>query len=369
MSAPPSLQEARPFLETQGEVEILHRSAACSLAKVVEPCSHDARALVVVAVDEDLELVGVIQRVGAQEGIPLEQALLCPLRITQRHDTDKLGVRIMLRECSVNRSAGFGGTFDKVAVVVDGYGHDHPLGKGADGWQEDGRPFEARVHAHLRQMLVIQVEAIRPPGLVRIRTLEDADERLAATRVAGYGTGHKRRRRLQHSGIDERCSHRNEARGVAARVGDALGRRDALALLRAQLGKPVRPVWVGAMRSARIDQHGPIVVCLDERSGLDGRCIRQAQDNGIGRVDGISASISILALVFGQSDEIDITAWAQSVAHLEASRSSFAVDKNTSTHRCSCRARSSSRQTPSGGRREGSRHAEERRDHFVGEER
>ena len=44
-----------------------------ALAEVVEARGDDARPPLLVAVDEDLELVGVVERVGAQEGAALEE--------------------------------------------------------------------------------------------------------------------------------------------------------------------------------------------------------------------------------------------------------------------------------------------------------
>eukprot|EP00900_Chrysochromulina_parva_P022269 jgi/Chrpa1/4676/Chrysochromulina_OHIO_Genome00001506-RA len=72
------------------------------------------------------------------------------------------------------------------------------------------------------------------------------------------------------------------------------------------------------MCGARIDEHGPIVVGRDERGGLFGRIIGKAQDHGISLVDGLRACFRILALVFGQRQQLDVLARLEPRANLQA---------------------------------------------------
>ena len=73
-----------------------------------------------------------------------------------------------------------------------------------------------------------------------------------------------------------------------------------------------------AVRGARIDEHRAAVVSMDQRRGLDGRRIWEAQDDSISSIDGISTSVGVLALVVWERDELDVTPRRQPVAHLQA---------------------------------------------------
>ena len=90
--APGLCSEPSGLVESERDVEVLHRRAACALAQVVQARTEHARALLLVAVDEDLQVVGVVERVGSQEGVALEEPRLVRVRVRVR-----VGVRVGVR--------------------------------------------------------------------------------------------------------------------------------------------------------------------------------------------------------------------------------------------------------------------------------
>eukprot|EP00613_Pedinella_sp_CCMP2098_P005826 CAMPEP_0171595648 /NCGR_PEP_ID=MMETSP0990-20121206/1458_1 /TAXON_ID=483369 /ORGANISM="non described non described, Strain CCMP2098" /LENGTH=106 /DNA_ID=CAMNT_0012156665 /DNA_START=59 /DNA_END=379 /DNA_ORIENTATION=+ len=64
--------EPRVFVETKGEVQVLNSCPARSFPEVVQPHAHDARPLGVVRIHEHLQVVAVVQGVGAEERTALK---------------------------------------------------------------------------------------------------------------------------------------------------------------------------------------------------------------------------------------------------------------------------------------------------------
>jgi hypothetical protein len=99
-----------------------------------------------------------------------------------------------------------------------------------DDGLEDRRHGQAGVGLHFRQVLVGQGQRIGTRGLEAGRiaggSLVIGNHRLAAAGVAGDGVGGDLRGGRQQPGFDQRAQGQDEGRGMAARVGDALGGLD-----------------------------------------------------------------------------------------------------------------------------------------------
>ena len=205
-------------------------------------------------------------------------------------------------------------------------GGDHALLEVPDRGQEDGRRVELAVEGHLRQVLVVEVEAVRAPGLVVVR-LVDLRELLAAAAVAGDGAAGEARRRLEEAGVDQGARQRDEARRVAPGVRAAGGSGDAAALRRVELGEAVLPGRVRAVRGGGVDDLD-VVAVVDERHGLDGRVVGQAEHDGVRAVDRRLARGRVLARDRVDGHDLDPRVRAQAVEHLEARRAGLAVDED-----------------------------------------
>ena len=117
---------------------------------------------------------------------------------------------------------------------------------------------------------------------------------------------------------------------MAARHGDALGVAQALALALVQLGQAVDPVVIRTERGAGVDDAGVRVV--DQRDGLARGNVRQAQECDIGGIQEFGALGRILALVFGDAQELDIVALRQIVEQAKAGGAFLTVDENLECH-------------------------------------
>ena len=118
----------------------------------------------------------------------------------------------------------------------------------------------------------------------------------------------------------------DEAGGVAARVGDALRAGDLGALLRVELREPVRPLWVDAVRRARVDEHALAVARQIDR--LDGGCVREAEDGGVRGTEGLRSGLRVLPVGLVQRDQLHVAPLRQPVAHLQACGPSLAIDED-----------------------------------------
>ena len=143
-----------------------------------------------------------------------------------------------------------------LAVVIDD-GHEHRgLGKAAD-------PL------HLGQVLVREVEAVDTgsvEGAIAPVCLVAGDHAFATARVAREGEAAEGIVGGQDAHADERRRDRDEAGGMAARVGDAPARGDGAALPQRELGKAVDPPVGGAMCRRGVDDTD--VGVLNERDRL-----------------------------------------------------------------------------------------------------
>ena len=144
----------------------------------------------------------------------------------------------------------------------------------------------------MRKAKAVNVEC-RIGGIRRIAVFERRDHRLAAAGIAG-----NRVHRHRPVGRDKACTHqradkRQKAGGIATGVGNAGRLRDLFALARFHFGKAVHPVGRNAVRGRRIhDAHGRI---LDKGHGLARGIVGQAEHDGIGAVQCVTAGTGVLA--------------------------------------------------------------------------
>ena len=116
----------------------------------------------------------------------------------------------------------------------------------------------------------------------------------------------------------------DEARGVAARVGDALARGDGGALALRELGEAVGPVGGRAVRRGGVDDAG--VGVLHETHGLAGRVVGQAEEHDVSGVDEALALVEVVALVLVDAQQLQVVARADAVEDLQAGRAALAID-------------------------------------------
>ena len=138
-------------------------------------------------------------------------------------------------------------------VEMQRHRHQHALPVVADRRHEDRPPREFRVELRLRQMLVLEAEAVELEGR-RGAVFETRDHRLAAAGIAAHrvdGDGIVGR---QQAGIDQRPQQRDRAGRIAAGIGDLLARSDLVGLVRRQFRKAIGPVGRDAKRGRGI-QH------------------------------------------------------------------------------------------------------------------
>ena len=127
-------------------------------------------------------------------------------------------------------------------------------------------------------------------------------------------------------GVDERSREGDHAGGVTARVCDALGVHDGVALLGVELGESVDPIFGDAVGGGRVDDDGGVVG--DEGDSLDGGVIGKAEDGGVGGVEELGALDGVLAIVTGEGDDFDVVPGGEAVSDLESGGARLAVDED-----------------------------------------
>mmetsp|Transcript_7689 Transcript_7689/g.10050 ORF Transcript_7689/g.10050 Transcript_7689/m.10050 type:complete len:310 (+) Transcript_7689:352-1281(+) len=236
--------EPDALVEAQRQVQVLHAGAAGALAEVVQPRRQPDSALALVAKDEELQAVGVVQHVRAQEGAALQG-----VSVVQRHHGHEQGTLVVLRDGVVqvgHRGAGL------QLRLAQRHRDDHALLEVAHRWAEDRLRRQSCALLHLWGVLVVEAEAVGAPWLV-LPALIDIDQALATAGVAAHSVDHDVGLGRHQARVHERLHKPDEARGIAAGVGDALGPLDGLALLLGHLGEAVGPAVGDAVRGAGVD--------------------------------------------------------------------------------------------------------------------
>ncbi len=134
----------------------------------------------------------------------------------------------------------------------------------------------------------------------------------------------------QDAGIGQRPRQGDEARGVATGIADALGRGNGFALALGHFRKAVGPAFGHAVRRRGVNDAD--VGVFDQTDGLARRVVGQAQDDGVGRIDGGAASIGILALVTVETDQLNIRSGGETITNLQTRGARFAVNENLLRH-------------------------------------
>ena len=117
---------------------------------------------------------------------------------------------------------------------------------------------------------------------------------------------------------------------MAAGIGDALAGADQFALSRREFRQAVDPARQRPVGGARVDDAGHRIG--DQRDGLAGRRIRQAQERHVGRIEQPRTLRRILALVRVDAQQLDVRAATEELVDLQAGRTFLAIHENFVCH-------------------------------------
>ena len=195
--------------------------------------------------------------------------------------------------------------------------------------REHRRVRQTRDRAHLAQVLVLLREGVLPgrgvQGVGRV-CLIFGDHLLAAPAVARERVARQQRVRRQDARLDERIGEHDEAAGVAAGHGDALGRSDRCLALGRQLRKAVHPARRGAVRGRGVE-HDRVRV-FDQICRRDGRRVRQTQKRDVRAVEHLALRLDIVPKLRRQGQQRDVRALCQPVVNAQPGRAGAAVNEN-----------------------------------------
>jgi hypothetical protein len=147
-------QNTASSLVPQHQPHVLHRRARRALAEIVEPRDQHRLAVLVAGEDVELEHVGLVER------LRLELAAL-GRRVLERHHRDVFAAGVALRQRGVQVGAA---RLARQRVEMQRHRHQHALPVVADRRHEDRPPRQLRIELRLRQMLVLEAEAIELEG-------------------------------------------------------------------------------------------------------------------------------------------------------------------------------------------------------------
>jgi hypothetical protein len=136
------LHQSHGFVQTQGNVQVLNSRTTCSLAQVIKSRTQDSLLGNIIRKDKELQLVGILELVRSQKGIPLQQTRLLGTLFAQGHDFDKDGSLVVLFQGFVHL-----GTSRSLSQprIVQGDRDDHALVKVGNSRLEDGLGSQTRV--------------------------------------------------------------------------------------------------------------------------------------------------------------------------------------------------------------------------------
>ncbi len=209
--------------------------------------------------------------------------------------------------------------------------HQHALGEMADGGHEDRAPRQAAVRHDLGHVLVAEAERVEFEGR-RVTGLVLCDHRLAAAGIAGDRVDRERRVGREPALIDQRPDQGDGARRVAAGVRHHARRPDRRLLPDRQFGKAVGPVRRGAMRGRGVEHLRAVRHRGDQRGGLAGGLVGQAQDDEIDLGQQRALGLDALAVGVGQALQHDIAASGEALPDAEPGGAGLAVDEDARRH-------------------------------------
>ena len=205
-------------------------------------------------------------------------------------------------------------------------GGRHSLVVVVDNGKEDGSCLEAADFGHLGNMFVFERQAVdagRVQGLRLVGGLVVGDHFLAAAGVAGQGEAGERVGSRDDAHPDERGSAGDETGRVAAGVGDPVAGRDGGALVGGELREAVSPAVGSAVGGGSVDDADAGVI--DQRDGLDGACVGQAQEDDVRPVEEFAALFVVVALVFVDAHQFQVVPGADPVKNLQAGGAALSV--------------------------------------------
>src|SRR6185312_8224991 len=130
--------------------------------------------------------------------------------------------------------------------------------------------------------------------------------------------------------FDQRPHQRDEARGIAAGIGDAARLGDGGALLLRHLGEAIGPSRAGAMRGRRVDDAHRIA--LDEPHRLARGIVGQAEHHEVGAVQEVAPRRGLLAARGIDREEIEVAPSGEPPMDLQPGRAGLAVDEHLGSH-------------------------------------
>ena len=244
--------------------------------------------------------------------------------LAQRQHAHEPLVRVVRLERGMDvRSRGIAGQ----RGVLQHDGGRHALVVVIDHRQEDGSLCKTAVHLHLGKVLVREREAV-DAGCIEhgraVRILIGCNHLLASAGIAREREARERVVRRHDARLHERGRNGDEARGVAAGVGDALRRCDRLTLTRAQLGEAVGPARCGAVGGGGVDDAH--VGVLDKQYRLACTVVGQAEEHHVGGVDEAAALLGVVALVLVDAEQLEVAAVADAPGDLQSRGAALPVD-------------------------------------------
>ena len=184
---------------------------------------------------------------------------------------------------------------------------------------------ETGVLLHLRHVLVRELEPVDSERL-DAGLLVDGDQLLAAAGIARDAKHDGGRIGAHDAGVDQRPQQRDGAGRVAARIGDAVGVEQLLALVLGQLRKAVGPAVGHAIRRRGVD-HDRVGIADGGHQFL-GRRVGQAQHGDVGRLGDLGALAQVLAVGQRQFEQFDVRPVLEPVEDLQPGGAVLAVDEN-----------------------------------------
>ena len=175
-------------------------------------------------------------------------------------------------------------------------------------------------------MLVLQGQAVdagRVKGLRLVGGLVIRDHFLAAAGIAGQGEAGERVGSRDDAHPDQRSCAGDESCRVAAGIGDPVAGCDGGALVGGELREAVGPAVGSAVRGGSVDDAD--VRVIDQRDGLDGACVGQAQEDDVRRVEEFAALFVVVALVLVDAHQLQVLPGADPVKNLQAGGAALSV--------------------------------------------
>jgi hypothetical protein len=224
------LHQSHGFIQTQGNVQVLHGRTTCSLAQVIKSRTQDNLLGRIIRKDKELQLVGILELIRRQKDTPLQQTRFLGTGFAQGHDFDEYGSFVVLFQARVDLGAS--GSFSQPRIV-QGDRDDHALVKVGNSRLEDGFGSQARVLGHFRNVLVREIQSVRAPRFVLFRLVQ-IHQGLATTGISRNGIDRQGCTDRQDTSVHQGFGEANKTGWVATRVRNALGRLQLDTLFLAQ---------------------------------------------------------------------------------------------------------------------------------------